>query len=419
MSSAKSKVVVIGGGVIGIACAHYLAKAGASVVLVDRDKIGKGASSGNCGYICPSHILPLAEPGAVLKTLGTMFKRNSPLKIRFRFDPALWSWLVRFSLRCNTRDMLASGRAIQALLESSLPLFESLITEESLDCEWQKKGMLFAYKDAEGVRGYEPIDRLMTEMFHHPARRLSGPELEAFEPALKPGLAGGYFYEHDGHLRPDKLLSSWRKSLEARGVETIEDRGVERLITAGDSATAVLTNGGEIAGDAFVFATGALTPLLSRELGARIPIQPGKGYSITMPRPAQCPIVPIIFPETRVAVTPFLLGYRLGSTMEFAGYDAELNRARLDLLRAGVRDYLREPYCDPVLDEWFGWRPMTYDGMPIIDRAPGRSNVWIAAGHNMLGLSMATATGKLVAELVAGATPHIDPSPYRVERFGG
>jgi D-amino-acid dehydrogenase len=156
---------------------------------------------------------------------------------------------------------------------------------------------------------------------------------------------------------------------------------------------------------------------LNLKLGCRVPIQPGKGYSMTMPRPTVCPTFPLIFPETRVAVTPFQSGYRLGSTMEFAGYDDSLRPARLQLLRDGSRDYLKEPYCDPVLEEWFGWRPMTYDSLPIIDRTPSYENVFIAAGHNMLGLSMATATGKLVSELAGGAQPHVDPTPYRVGRF--
>jgi D-amino-acid dehydrogenase len=125
----------------------------------------------------------------------------------------------------------------------------------------------------------------------------------------------------------------------------------------------------------------------------------------------------MIFMEHKVAVTPLRSGYRLGSTMEFAGYDATLSRKRLELLRSGARPYLHEPYCEPVEEEWYGWRPMTPDGKPVIDRAPGMSNVYIAAGHNMLGLSMAPATGKLIAEMVSGTEPHVDPTPFTMRRF--
>jgi D-amino-acid dehydrogenase len=136
-----------------------------------------------------------------------------------------------------------------------------------------------------------------------------------------------------------------------------------------------------------------------------------------MPRPTICPTVPLIFEEHRVAVTPFRSGYRIGSTMEFAGYDETMNRSRLALLRDAAKAYLRDPIAEPVQEEWWGWRPMTYDGLPIIDRSPIMRNVLIAAGHNMLGLSMATATGKLVSEILGEAAPHIDPAPYRLDRF--
>jgi D-amino-acid dehydrogenase len=125
----------------------------------------------------------------------------------------------------------------------------------------------------------------------------------------------------------------------------------------------------------------------------------------------------MIFPETRVAVTPFESGYRLGSTMEFAGYDSTLNRARLQLLRDGAAPYLREPACEPVEGEWWGWRPMTYDSLPIIDRAPIARNVWVAAGHSMLGLTLGAVTGRLVTELMLGQPPHVPVAPFGVARF--
>jgi D-amino-acid dehydrogenase len=136
-----------------------------------------------------------------------------------------------------------------------------------------------------------------------------------------------------------------------------------------------------------------------------------------MPRPRICPTIPIIFPEHRVAVTPMLSGYRLGSIMEFAGYDESIRPERLQLLRTGAEQYLHEPHCEPQTDSWYGWRPMTYDSLPVIDRSPGWSNVWIAAGHNMLGLSMAPATGRLLAEMLGEREPHIDPKPYSASRF--
>jgi D-amino-acid dehydrogenase len=415
--SAERRVIVVGGGVIGASCAYYLCRAGWAVTVLDSGGFGQGCSHANCGFVCPSHVLPLAAPGAVRDGLKALLTRNGPLSIKPRLDPALWGWLFRFARRCNQHDMLRAGHAIQALLNSSRALYQQLLDEEPIDCEWQTRGLLFVFLTRAGLEHYAETDRLLRDHFGVAGRRLNGDDLTALEPALKPGLAGGWHYERDAHLRPDRLMTSWKNVLEAHGVTVREGCAVDGIRRAGGRATAVVTRQGEMTADAFVFATGALTPLLSRQLGCAIPIQPGKGYSITMPRPARCPALPMLFDEHRVAVTPMRSGYRLGSTMEFAGYDRTIDPRRLELLRAGARHYLHEPYCEPVEEAWFGWRPMTYDGMPIIDRSPEMANVLIAAGHNMLGLSMAPATGKLVAELLDGGPPHLDPTPYSVRRF--
>jgi D-amino-acid dehydrogenase len=415
--STPGQVIVVGGGVIGAACAYYLSRSGWSVTVVERGGFGAGCSHANCGFVCPSHVLPLAAPGAVGAALKAMFQRNAPLSIRLRFSSALWSWLYHFARRCNIGDMIEAGRGIQALLNSSRSLYQQFISEERIECEWETRGLLFVFATGAALEHYAQTTRLLRESFNVPARRFDSDALIELEPALKPGLAGGWLYEGDAHLRPDRLMAEWKRVLQARGVDVREGCAVEGIVRADGRARALLTAQGELSGDAFVFATGAWTPLLSRDLGCRIPIQPGKGYSITMPRPARCPARPLMFEEHRVAVTPMQSGYRLGSTMEFAGYDTTLNRKRLELLKDAARHYLHEPYGEPVQEEWYGWRPMTYDGLPIIDRSPRLANVMIAAGHNMLGLSMAPATGKLVAELLSGQAPHIDPGPYGAGRF--
>jgi D-amino-acid dehydrogenase len=289
--------------------------------------------------------------------------------------------------------------------------------DEPLDCEWETRGMLFVCLSRQSMDHYAETDRILRESFDMPAERYDDAALSALEPALKPGIAGGWLYRGDAHLRPDRLMASWRRLLEGRGIKIRERCELQGFVCERGRARAILTSEGELAADAFVVATGALTPMLNTHMGCRIPIQPGKGYSITMPRPARCPTYPMIFEEHRVAVTPMKSGYRLGSTMEFAGYDATLNRQRLDLLKEGARHYLQEPYCDPVEEEWYGWRPMTPDSVPIIDRSPAFANVLIAAGHNMLGLSMAPGTGKLVSEMLSGGKTHLDPTPYALRRF--
>lgn len=417
MSTSGRRVVVVGGGIIGLASAYSLNRAGWDVTIVEKNAIGQGTSRGNCGYICPSHVLPLTEPGAVRKTMKALFRKNSPFAISPRLDLSLWSWLVHFSMRCNTRDMLAAAPGIQALLDSSYAEYQAMIERESLDCEWERRGLLYVYKDPALLEAYTETNELLTRSFHCPAEHWDGTELAEREPALKEGLAGAWYYEEDAHLRPDKLLASLKKLLESRGTSIHEGCEVSGFRRGSRDAQALVTSIGEIPADAFVVATGAMTPFLAKSLGCRIPIQPGKGYSLTMPRPAICPKIPMIFPQRRVAVTPFQSGYRLGSTMEFAGYDTSIRAERLQLLKDGAEPYLREPYREPIEETWYGWRPMTYDSLPIIDRSPIMDNVLIAAGHNMVGMSMAAGTGRLVSELLSGGAPHIDPTPYRVGRF--
>ncbi len=412
------KVIIVGGGIIGVACAWYLQREGWQVTVMDRQTIGGACSHGNCGLVCPSHVLPLTEPGAFKSAVKAMLTPGSPFRIQPRLDPALWSWLWHFSRRCNHSSMVSAAHAIQALLASGMVEYEQLVRDERIECEWQKRGLLFVYQHAVELERYETTNRLLTDVFHEPARRLTSSEATTLEPALNDSVAGGWFYEHDAHLRPDVLLRSLRQQLETCGVEFLENCKLLSIEGQGLTAKRVETNQGAFSADAFVFACGAWSPQLKEQVGCKIPIQPGKGYSITMPRPAVCPQIPLIFPEHRVAVTPMHSGYRLGSIMEFAGYDESILPERLELLRSGAAPYLKEPYCEPELSTWFGWRPMTYDSVPIIGRTQRWQNGWLATGHNMLGLSMAPSTGKLVSELLSERTPHIDPAPYAVSRFG-
>lgn len=415
--NSSAETIVVGGGVIGAACAYYLAKSGRRVRLIEQGEFGAGCSHGNCGYICPSHILPLAAPGAIWPAIKALFQRNSAFKIRARFDPTLWSWLIRFAWRCNRHDMLETGRALQAMLNASRTLYGELMQAELADCEWEERGLLFVFQSRAGFDHYAETDELLRHEFGLGATGYDGEQLVKLEPALKPGLGGAWHYETDAHLRPDRLMVAWRRRLEELGVVIQTHCVMQGFERCGKLVTKVRTSQGTLEADAVVIATGAWTPLLAEQLGCAIPIQPGKGYSITMPRPQRCPQIPMIFEEHRVAITPFEAGYRIGSTMEFAGYDAELSAARLSLLRNGADLYLHEPFGDRVLEQWAGWRPMIYDGKPAVGAVPGAENLFVAAGHGMLGISLAPSTGKLMAELLNRQTPHLDPHPFRPSRF--
>ena len=325
--------------------------------------------------------------------------------------------MARFALRCNRKDMLQAGTGRTALLESSRQLYEEVITAQGLQVQWKTDGLLFVYRDKPEFEKYAATDKLLRDEFGVAAEPIDGEQLSEMEPALKPELAGAWHYRNDAYLRPDVLMSEMRRTLQECGVQILTQREMKGFVapTVG-AAAAVSTSSGNIEADEFVVATGPLTPMLNTALGCRIPIEPGKGYSITMARPKICPRYPMLLEEAHVGITPFDKGYRIGSTMEFAGYDSELNQERLQYLRDGATEYLVEPTAEPVEEEWFGWRPMTWDGLPYIDRTPRFGNVWVAAGHNMLGLSMGPATGKLISEMITGQTPHLDAKPYVIGR---
>ncbi len=305
MNETPRQVVIIGGGVIGAACAYYLSRGGVAVTIVDQGRFGRGCSHGNCGFVCPSHVLPLAAPGAIGMALKALVRRNSPLKIQPRLDLALWSLVLPLRPPLQCRRMLESARAIQALLELVAAALRRADPRRALDCEWQTRGLLFVLQSQAAMEHYAETDQLLRESFNAGAKRFDGDELVAVEPALKPGLAGGWHYECDAHLRPDKLMSAWRRVLEARGVTVVEGCSVQRIVRDGGRARAVETSHGEIAADAFVIATGAWTPLLEQR--ARLPRADPAGQGLLDHHAAAGALpasIRLIFEEHRVAVTP-------------------------------------------------------------------------------------------------------------------
>jgi len=294
--------------------------------------------------------------------------------------------------------------------------FEAL-KSGGLECEWDSTGLLFVYTSKHEFDAYAATDALLRERFQTSADRIDRDALLAQEPALSPRVAGAWLYKSDAQLRPDALMRSLRSMLEQQGVEIVENTTAESFAKSETKATSVKAGARTFDADAFVLATGAWSPQFEQELGLRLPIQPGKGYSLTYPRPEKVPTRPMIFHERRVACSPFRSGFRLGSTMEFSGYDDSINRRRLQILTDAAREYLAEPVEGKVEEEWYGWRPMTYDSLPIIGSARRMKNVYVAAGHSMLGVTLAPATGRLIADLVCDKKPSIDPRPYSPARF--
>jgi D-amino-acid dehydrogenase len=297
-----------------------------------------------------------------------------------------------------------------------MALFDDLFLETPLDCDFEKKGLLTLFKDQQTFEAYEDTNAFL-EKYDFGAVPLSRDETLNMEPAVGENIAGAWFNEHDWHLRPEMLVQAWKDLLVQKGVKIRENCRLLDFDTHQGKTRQVNTTQGPCTADAFVLATGAWAPRVSRQLDLNIPVQPGKGYSITMKRPEGSPRIPCTLYERNMVVTPWESGYRLGGTMEFSGFNDQLNKKRLNRLVQGAKEYLTVNTDLLVQEEWTGLRPMTYDDMPIIDRVSGRDNLFAATGHGMLGLTLATGTGKTVCDMICGEKPGIDPAPFSLNRF--
>ncbi|HEY0231105.1 MAG TPA: FAD-dependent oxidoreductase, partial [Dokdonella sp.] len=290
------------------------------------------------------------------------------------------------------------------------------VRTQQLACEFEALGTLNVYRDAANfAHARESLSLLADAGIRVDV--LDAAQTLAREPALRPGIAGAFFNPGDAQLRPDRYVAELARSVRARGARIEEGARIDGLLREGGRIVTAATSKGDFSARDVVFALGAWSPALARPLGLRIPIQPGKGYSITYARPARCPRIPMTLKEPSVCVTAWGSGFRLGSTMEFAGYDSTLNRTRLEALKRGAAAFLHEPQGPAVVEEWYGWRPMTPDDLPLLGRAPGIDNLVLATGHGMLGVSLSAVTGLLVSEIIAARPPSFDLAPFAAARF--
>lgn len=418
MQSTTDDVIVVGAGVIGLASALALLESGRGVRVIDAGRIGGGASHGNCGTITPSHAAPLAAPGRIAVALRWMLTPDAPLYVKPRVDPALWAWLVRFALRCNPRDWRDSALAKSVLLNDNRRRLGEWVQRYGLDCEFVESGVDYVFRDP-GAFEKEQGDMAALRDFGVPVEAIDGARYEALEPALKPGLAGAIRFDGDAALRPDRYVAELARVVRERGGEIVEQCAFEGLDLQ-RGGVALRTRNGVLHARDVVFTMGAWSPRLAKAIGfnaLRRVMQPGKGYSITYTPPSLVPRRPLVLRERQVCVTAWASGFRLGSTMEFSGYDESLNDRRLGALERGAAEYLRRPVGPEVREKWYGWRPMSIDDVPMIGRVPGRDSLWLATGHGMMGVSMSASTGQLLADLMTGGVPSIDPARYSPARF--
>jgi len=407
INSGDADVIIIGAGVIGLASALALIESGRKVRVLDAGRIGGGSSHGNCGTLTPSHAAPLAAPGAVAKGLRWMLTPDAPFYLRPRLDPALWAWLWRFAARCNRSDWLQGMSDKGRILLASREAFPEWVARYGLACEFAEEGCVRVFRDLAEFDGYCGELPYLADIGVR-AETLEG---KAFERAVR--------FRGDARLRPDRYVAELARVVRERGGEIIEHCPVD-CAHEQEGRVDVIAAGRRHRAGQVVVAAGAWSATLGRSLGLswlRGVIQPGKGYSITYTRPELAPKQPLTLHEPSVCVTVWDSGFRLGSTMELSGYDMRLNRRRLDALERGAGEYLHIPTGPVKQEQWYGWRPLSVDDLPMIGLAPGRKRTWLACGHGMMGVSMSVASARLLDELMTGKLPHIDPAPYAPGRF--
>ena len=415
----ERRVVVVGGGVIGVSCAYYLAQRGAMVTLLERDEIGRGASFGNAGCIAPGHA-PINKPGRVRQALESIFDELSPLYVAPRADASLLRWLWRFSRSCSALHLQHGMRALGPLGHESRKLFDELVTHEAIDCSYRHDGYYDVFIQEQRLRAAAAEAELMRAEGYRP-EVLDGGEMREREPALKSDVVGGVFYPEGASINPYRFVTGLAERAGRAGATVASRAEVKEVLTEDSAARGVVTTEGEaVAADAVVLATGAYSAHLYRRLGLELPLQPAKGYHRDCePREGETPRLRVtcMLGEKSVFCSPMDGFVRFAGTLEFSGLNEEMRRSRLEQLTNAAAMYLDGVGEAESLSEWCGLRPCIADGLPVVGPVPGYRSVFVATGHAMLGLTLGPVTGKLVADYVLDGRPALDVAALSADRF--
>ncbi len=431
--------IIIGGGIIGLSTAYYLQQEGWEVSILDRSDGSEGCSFGNMGYLSPSHFAPLAQPGVISQGILWMFKQKSPFYVRPALSWGLMDWGMKFVRACNADHVSSSARPMAELLLLSRDLTAQWESSSELHFEYEPKGCINYFQTAKYEKGELENVRTGRELGLQ-IEILDRAQCQAMEPELPPDVRGGAWYKDDAMLYPNELMRQLYNHLEKRGVKIIRNAEVvdiqkdKGMISAlryrkTDSLTISETI---TKPDLVVLAAGSWSQPLAKMVGEYLPMMPGKGYSMTVDVPNQLLHYPCILLEAKVAITPWAKRLRIGSTMEIGAMNDKILFPRVQGILEAVPRFFPGYANDPAFQEladlkklkekiqekvWFGYRPLSADGLPYIGFAKKTENLMIATGHAMLGLSMAAATGKLVSEMAGGKATSIGVESFDPKRY--
>lgn len=419
MASSKS-VLICGGGIVGLSCAYYLAREGWSVTVLERNaESADSCAQGSAGYISPSHVIPLAAPGMVAKGLKWMMSSRSPFYIKPRLDAGLMRWGWLFARACTKGHTARAAPVLRDLCCGGRRLFIELAECTDDAFELKREGLLNLCKTQEGLDHEAHGLAALANELGVEARVLDARQTAALEPGTKLDIVGSVYFPADAHLTPRKFMPALVGLLKQQGVNFQWNTSVNGWRTEGGRIAAVHTTAGKFTAGEYVIAGGSWSASMLDGLHIRLPMQAGKGYSLTIEQPRFQLTKPMILTERSVAVTPMGGQLRFGGTMEIAGHSDRVRPERVEQIIAAVQFFLPEftaaDFAGVV--PWFGYRPVSPDGMPYIGRFGRHPNLTAACGHAMLGVTMAPTTGLLVSEILAGRKPSIPLETLNPDRF--
>ena len=415
----SKNIVIIGAGAIGLSCALHCARRGHQVTVIERHAAKRdGCSFGNAGMIVPSHFVPLAAPGAVKLGLKWMFDSQSPFYIKPRLSGELFSWGFKFWRASNAKHVQRSAPLLRDLNFASRALYEEFAAETQNEIGLLTKGLLMLCRSREALEEETKIATLANEL-GVPAEVMDARQVAKLNPGLTLRVAGGVYFPKDACFQPEAYMMQLQRLCEKAGVKFQWSTNVEALDVQGDRIAAVETPRGEFKADEIVLASGVWSPMVAGELGLKIPMQAGKGYTLTIVEPPEMPEVCAILTEARLAVTPMGRFLRVGGTMELAGLNDKINPTRVQGIIRSFKKYFPEFHSKNFeeAETWRGLRPCSPDGLPYLGRTQKYSNLIVAAGHAMMGMSLSPITGKIVGDIVSGEKPPFDLSLLSPDRY--
>jgi D-amino-acid dehydrogenase len=411
------RVIILGGGVIGMCAAYHVLKKGLAVQLIERETPGgDNCSMGNAGMIVPSHFVPLAAPGMISKGLRWMLNAESPFYIRPRLSPELARWAWLFFQHSTPKHVEDTKQLLLDLNLESRRLFTELAKED--DFGLTTRGLLMLCKTGKGLDEEAEVAEAAREI-GLPAEVVDAATAAKLDPGVTMDIKGAVYFPQDCHLDPARFLEILRRRVIAMGGQIVSGVEIERLETKGGKVVAACSKTERFEGDKFVVAGGSWTSGILKKVGLKMPLQAGKGYSLTLNKPPELPQLCSIFTEAKVAITPMGDTLRFAGTMEVGGLNLDVNPARVRGIIKSVHSYF------PKFDEsdfvdvkpWAGLRPVSPDGLPYIGKVPHLSNLVAASGHAMMGLSLGPVTGLLVANLLSEEKPFRPIEQMAVARF--